>query len=80
MDFKYTKNTANSHYFSHPDVSFQKVRDSLVILPDPQSYDYMCRILSAILHLGNIEPYEDDTLDVCDIIPENSFTTICNLL
>ena len=43
-----------SEYKRHPDIHFKYVKESLTILPDPSSYDYMCRILSAVLYLGNL--------------------------
>jgi hypothetical protein len=59
--FNYLKNSDNSkvEYQPHPDVTFEKVRDSLSFLENAQSYDFVCRILAAVLHLGNLEPYLD---------------------
>lgn len=47
-------------------------------MPDPRSFDYLCRILAAVLHLGNLEPYEDENLDYCEIMGE--VDTVCGLL
>ncbi len=55
-DFRYLKNKDGKEveYLSHPDVNFENVRKSLEILPDPNTFDFMCRLLSAILHIGNL--------------------------
>jgi myosin heavy subunit len=52
----------------------------LVILPDPLSYEYLCRLLAAVLHLGNLQPIEDDNLDYCEIVPSSTLDTVCKLL
>jgi hypothetical protein len=36
------------------------VKESLLTLKDKSAYDFVCRVLSAILLLGNIIPYENE--------------------
>jgi hypothetical protein len=54
--FNYLKTNDKSSviYESHPDISFENVAASIKMLPDPSSYEFVCRILSAVLHLGNL--------------------------
>jgi hypothetical protein len=58
-DFNYLRTAKIVKYEQHPDVSFEKVKSSLLTLKDKDSYDFVCRVLSAILLLGNIIPYEN---------------------
>lgn len=60
QDFTYTQNDNQIEYVGNADVDFNKIRESLVILPDKRSLDNLCRILSAVLHLGNLECEENE--------------------
>jgi myosin heavy subunit len=37
-------------------------------------------VLAAVLHLGNLQPIEDDNLDYCEIVPSSTLDTVCKLL
>lgn len=58
-DFNYLRTPKIAKYEQHPEISFERVKESLLTLKDKTSYDFVCRVLSAILLLGNIIPYEN---------------------
>lgn len=58
-DFNYLRTTKIAKYEQHPEISFERVKESLLTLKDKTAYDFVCRVLSAILLLGNIIPYEN---------------------
>lgn len=56
QDFNYLKNKYNQ-YQRHPEVSFEQVKTSLITLEKEDAYDLACRVLAAILLLGNLTPF-----------------------
>ena len=56
-DFVYLQSKTQLKYESHTDISFEKVKVSLSTLEKPDAYDFVCRVLSAILLLGNLQLY-----------------------
>lgn len=56
-DLNYLR-SKNLKYEQHPEISFERVKQSLNTLRDKDAYDFACRLLSAILLLGNLIPYE----------------------
>lgn len=58
-DFNYLRSKDNQ-YQRHPEVSFEKVKSSLITLEREDSYDLACRVLAAILLLGNLIPFESE--------------------
>lgn len=53
---------------------------SLSTLQKPDAFDFVCRVLSAILLLGNLQLYESEKEDCCRIANEAVFVQICSLL
>jgi hypothetical protein len=59
-DFNYLRTKTATKYEQHPEISFERVRKSLLVLENGDAYDFACRVLSSVLLLGNLQPFESD--------------------
>ena len=67
-EFAYLRTSAEQvQYLKHPDISLEAVRESLMMLRGGTAFDFTCRVLAAILLLGNLAPYESESEDRCRI-------------
>lgn len=59
-DFSYLRTKMGMKYDQHPEISFERVKKSLVTLEREDAYEFVCRVLSAVLLLGNLQLYESE--------------------
>ena len=59
-EFTYLRAKGVTKYDQHPEISFERVKNSLITLEKEDTYEFVCRVLAAVLLLGNLVPYESE--------------------